>query len=179
VALPEAGGSHAMGKFTVTHEIHCNDDTFWKVFFDRDFNTKLFLDNLHFPEYSILEQRETDREIVRKVSGMPKLDMPGPVLKILGPGFKYVEEGTFDKATKRWRFQMTPNVLPGKLRNTGTMRIEPIGEGRVRRIADIEVEAKIFGVGGLIESSGEKQMRLGWDSSAIFMNRWLKEHPNG
>ena len=166
-----------MAKFTVTHVIHCNEDTFWKVFFDRDFNTKLFLEYLGFPEFNILDQRETDREIVRKISGMPKMDMPGPVLKLLGPSFKYVEEGRLDKATKQWRFQMTPSVLQGKLRNEGTMRIEPAGEGRVRRIADIVIEAKIFGVGGLIESSAEKNMRQGWDKGAEFMNRWLKEHP--
>jgi hypothetical protein len=168
-----------MGKFTVTHTIECNEETFWKVFFDRDFNTELFLKHLGFPEYSILDQHETDREIVRKVSGTPKMDMPGPVLKLLGPGFKYVEEGRFDRATKRWNFKMTPSVLHSKLHNTGTMRIEPAGEGRVRRIAEITIEAKIFGVGGLIESSAEKNMRHGWDNSAIFMNRWLKDHPAG
>ena len=168
-----------MGKFTVTHEIHCNEETFWKVFFDRDFNMDLFLKELHFPEYSILEQRETDQSIVRKVSGTPKMDVPAPVMKLLGPGFKYVEEGTFDKATKRWSFQMTPNVLHGKLFNKGNMRAEPVGEARVRRIAEIVVEAKVFGVGGLLESTGEKQIRQGWDSSAAFMNRWLKKAQAG
>ena len=38
------------------------------------------------------------------------------------------------------------------------------------------IEAKIFGVGGLIESSAEKQLREGWDKSAVFMNKWLAEH---
>jgi hypothetical protein len=47
----------------------------------------------------------------------------------------------------------------------------------VRRVAEILIEAKVFAVGGLIESSAEKQLRDGWDKSAVFMNRWLEKNP--
>jgi hypothetical protein len=164
-----------MGKFTVTHEINCNADTFWKVFFDKTFNEELFRKALGFPEYSILEQRETDKETFRKVSGQPKMDLPGPVAKLFGSGFRYTEEGRLDKATQIWSWKMTPSTLAEKLRNEGTMRIEPIGDSKVRRIASMEIEAKVFGVGGLIESSSEKQLRSGWDQSAVFMNKWIAD----
>jgi len=164
-----------MGKFTVTHEINCNADTFWKVFFDKTFNEELFRKALGFPEYSILEQRETDKETFRKVSGQPKMDLPGPVAKLFGSGFRYTEEGRLDKTKQLWSWKMTPSTLTDKLRNEGTMRIEPIGDSKVRRIASIEIEAKVFGVGGLIESSSEKQLRSGWDQSAVFMNKWIAD----
>ena len=37
----------------------------------------------------------------------------------------------------------------------GTVRIEPSGDGHCRRTDQFTVEAKIFGLGGLIESSIE------------------------
>ena len=40
-----------------------------------------------------------------------------------------------------------------KVRNEGTLRLEPLGDSRVRRIAEITVEAKVFGIGGMIEST--------------------------
>lgn len=166
-----------MGKFTVTHEINSNVETFWKVFFDKDFNTKLYLEHLGFPEFKVLDQQETDNDLVRKVVGMPKMDVPGPVAKLLGSNFRYTEEGKFDKKSGVWRWKMIPSVQADKLRNEGTLRIEPIGDAKVRRIAEIVVEAKIFGVGGLIESSSEKQLRDGWDKSAVYMNQWLKNNP--
>jgi len=166
-----------MGKFTVTHEIQCNAETFWKIFFDKDFNIKLYRENLGFPEFTIMDQRETDSEIARKVKGTPKMDVPGPVAKVLGSNFGYTEEGKFNKSTKLWQWKMIPGTMPDKLRNEGTLRIEPIGESKVRRVADLIVEAKIFGIGGLIESSAEKQLRDGWDKSARFMNEWIKTHP--
>lgn len=165
-----------MGKFTVTHEINCNAETFWKVFFDKDFNNKLYKENLGFPEFTILDQRETDGDIVRKVKGTPKMEVPGPVAKVLGSNFGYTEEGKFNKTTKLWQWKMIPSTMADKLRNEGTLRIEPVGDTKVRRVAELVVEAKIFGVGGLIESSAEKQLRDGWEKSARFMNEWLKTH---
>lgn len=162
-----------MGKFTITHEINCDADTFWKTFLDKDFNDKLYLEALRFPEFKVLEQRETDAEIIRMVKGQPKMDLPGPVAKLFGPGFSYKEEGKLNKATKIWSWKMIPSTLADKLRNEGTMRITPVGDNKVRRVADLVIEAKIFGVGGLIESSAEKQLRQGWDESAIFMNKYL------
>ncbi len=165
-----------MGKFTVTHEIRCNVDTFWKVFLDKDFNTELYTKALAFPSFQILEQTETDTQASRKVSAQPKMDVPGPVQKLFGAGFRYTEEGSMSKSERIWRWKMTPSTMPDKLHTSGTVRVEPIGDDKVRRIAEMVVEAKIFGVGGLIESSAEKQLRDGWDKSATFMNKWLETH---
>jgi hypothetical protein len=162
-----------MGKFTVRHEINCNEDTFWKIFFDKAFNEELYLKALGFPAFKIIDQRETDTQIIRKVTGQPKMSVPGPVAKILGSNFAYTEDGTFDRSSKLWRWKLTPSTLADKIRNEGVLRIEPIGDDKVRRIADMEIEAKIFGVGGLMESSAEKQLREGWDESAVFMNKYI------
>jgi hypothetical protein len=162
-----------MGKFTVTHEIRCNVETFWKTFFDKDFNDKLYLEGLGFPAYKTLEQNETETRITRKVSGQPKMNMPAPVAKLMGSNFSYVEDGSFDKATKVWTWKLTPSTLADKMRNEGSVRVEAIGDDKVRRVAELLIEAKIFGLGGLIESSAEKQLRDGWDQSAVFMNKYF------
>ena len=166
-----------MGKFTVTHEINCNEETFWKTFLDKEFNEKLYKEGLGFPEFTIVSQNETDSEVLRKVTGTPKMDMPGPVAKLLGSNFRYTEEGKLNRGAKVWTWKLIPSALADKMRNEGTLRISAIGDSRVRRVADIIIEAKVFGVGGLIESSAEKQLREGWDASAVFMNKWLREHP--
>jgi hypothetical protein len=165
-----------MGKFTVTHEIHCNADTFWKVFLDKEFNEKLYTTALGFPDFKVTDQTETETSVTRKVSAQPKMEVPGPVQKLIGPGFRYTEEGSMSKTERVWRWKMVPSTLADKLFTSGIIRIEPIGTDKVRRIADMNVEAKIFAVGGLIESTTEKQMREGWDKSAAFMNKWLAEH---
>lgn len=163
-----------MPTFKVTHEINCNAETFWKIFFDKEFNEKLYLQGLGFPEFKVVDQTETDTQITRKCAGSPKLDMPGPVMKLLGNGFRYTEVGTFDKGTKIWKWKMTPSTMADKLRQEGTLKIEPIGDTKVRRVAELINEAKVFGIGGLLESSAEKSLRDGWDKSAVYMNKWLE-----
>jgi len=168
-----------MPTFRVTHEINCNIETFWKLFFDKTFNETLYRQGLGFPEFNVVDQKETDTEITRKCAGRPKLNMPGPVMKLLGDGFRYSEEGKFDKATKVWRWKMTPSAMADKLRQEGTLKVEAIGDNKVRRTAELINEAKVFGVGGLIESSAEKSLREGWDQSAVFMNKWIADGKAG
>jgi hypothetical protein len=166
-----------MKKITLRHEINCSVDHFWKVFFDKEFNQKLFVEELGFPEYETLEQTETDASIKRRVRGRPKLSLPGPLKKLLGDSFGYEEDGTFDRKSGVWKWKMKPNTLADKLRTEGKVICEPIGADKCRRIADIEMEAKVFGLGGLLEGTSEKEMTQGWNNSATFMNRWLKDHP--
>jgi hypothetical protein len=163
-----------MGKFTVTHEIRCNADTFWKTFLDKEFNRRLYVEVLGFPDFTVVEQTDDETQARRKVAATPKMEVPGPVQKLFGPGFRYTEEGSIKKSEGLWRWKMTPSTMAEKLFTSGTVRVEPIGTDKVRRIADMSIEAKIFAVGGLIESSAEKQMRDGWDKSATFMNKFLE-----
>lgn len=166
-----------MKKIRLEHEINCSEEKFWEVFFDTTFNENLFRKELGFPEYDVLKLEKKDNgEVYRRVKGKPKMDVPKPVAKVLGDSFGYEEEGKFDPATKTWKFEMHPNTLAGKLINTGEVRCQRIDDNRCRRVADLTMEAKIFGVGGLLESTTEKEMRNGWEKSATFMNRWLQDH---
>jgi hypothetical protein len=166
-----------MAKFTMTHDLDCDPDKFWQLFLhEKEFNQKLFKE-LEFPEWELLEQTEGDKEIKRVVKAVPKMDMPSAVAKLLGDRFGYTERGTFDKTAKTYKFAIEASTMKDKLKNEGFVRCEPAGEGKSRRIVDITAEAKVFGIGGMIESSFEKSYRTGWGHSAAFINRWVKEHP--
>lgn len=166
-----------MKKITLTHEIHCSQERFWEVFFDEGFNTSLFRDHLGFPKFEVLKlERHDDGRVERTVRGVPKMDVPKPLQKVLGDNFGYDEEGSFDPQSETWTWKMKPNTLAGKLRTEGTVRCEKISDDKCRRVAVIEMEAKVFGVGGLLESTTEKEMRQGWDKSASFMNDWLAKN---
>lgn len=166
-----------MPTVTFSHEINCDEATFWELFLDKEFNEKLYKQGLEFPEWSIVEQTETDNEIRRTTKGKPKLkNVPGPVAKILGDSFGYTETGTMDKKAKVWKYKLTPSTMADKIKQEGTLKIQAAGEGKIRRVVELVIEAKIFGIGGMVESTTEKQLRDGWDTSAVFMNKWLAEH---
>ena len=55
----------------------------------------------------------------------------------------------------------------------GRLRAEPDGDARVIRVVEFELDAQVFGIGGMIESSLEKQLREGWETSAVATNAFL------
>ena len=158
-----------MRKATASTVINCNVETFWKLFLDEDYIKKLFLEGLEFKKIEVLEMTDT----VRKLRGVPKLNMPKPVMKVLGDSFGYEEHATLDRDKNIWRWTMVPNTMADRLKTSGVITIEPMGDDKVRRVNEASMEAKVFGVGGLIESSTEKEIRTGWDKDTVFMNAWL------
>jgi Protein of unknown function (DUF2505) len=156
---------------TVTTTIDCDVDTFWKMFFDREFNTKLYNEGLGFKSFEFIESSDSHR----KMKGVPKMNAPGPVAKLLGDSFGYEENGNLDKKTNTYRWKMTPNTMGDKLFTSGYVKVEAAGEGKVKRTSEASIEAKIFGVGGLLESTAEKEIRQSFDKEAAYMNRYLRD----
>jgi hypothetical protein len=160
-----------MKKASVTHTFDCDADTFWKTFFDREYNQKLYLEGLGFKQFEILEITDTSR----RMRGVPKMTLPGPVAKLLGDSFGYEEIGTFDRPGNIFRWKMQPNTMKDKLFTEGSIKIEPMGD-KVKRTNSASIEAKVFGVGGLLEGTAEKEMTASWEKEAAFTARWIKEH---
>lgn len=162
-----------MTTFQMRHDIDCTPEKFWEMFFDNELQKKIF-NELQFPQWEVVETKDTDTEIVRVVKAIPKLDAPAAVAKLLGPGFGYREEGRFDKASKLYKFTIKTTQLTDKLKNEGTVKVEPKGEDKCTRVVDIALEAKVFGLGGMIEKMTEKSFRDGWGKSAEIFNKQLK-----
>ena len=164
-----------MKRFTMTHEFNCSPDTYWKVNFDREMNEQMYKKGLGFPEYTVQEQREDDREIFRRTLATPTINAPAVVQKAMGSGFRYTEETRFNKATKVSTFKGIPSVMADKLTTEGTFRVEAVGANRCKRTIDFQVDAKIFAVGGVFEETAEKNLRQSYDVSARFMNKWIAD----
>jgi len=167
-----------MTTFTMRHDIDCCPERFWELFFDNGLQRRFYAE-LGFPKWEVVDMKESDAEIVRIVKAIPKLDAPAPVVKLVGPGFGYTEEGRFDRASKVFRFTVTPSTLADKLRNEGSVRVEPRGSDTCTRIVEIVAEAKIFGLGGMIEKMTEKTHREGWEKSVHHFNAEAKKTAPG
>jgi hypothetical protein len=55
----------------------------------------------------------------------------------------------------------------------GTVRIEQSGETHCRRTDSFTVEAKLFGLGGLIESTIDKELQGARAREYAFLARWV------
>jgi len=164
-----------MRRFTITQDIAGDVATHWKLFLDDAYDREQYIQGLRYPAYELVERAESTGEVRRTIRVMPLLDLPGPVQKLLGKGFGYEESGRFDKATQVWSSTTTPNMLRGRLHSTSRVHCEPAGDARCTRIIELAVEANVFAIGGLVESSLEKNFRTGWAGVAAYMNKRLAQ----
>jgi hypothetical protein len=164
-------------EFTVKHEIACSTERFWTLFFDPDFTKEMIVGGLGFASCDIDDVRQVGNERHRQMRVIPKLDIPAAVAKLLGPKLGYTEHGVFYEETKVWDHRLELSVLSDRIRMGGKVRAESAGDDKCTRIADLWCEAKILGLGKMIEKAAEKNMRDGWGRSADWMNGWLKAHP--
>ena len=166
-----------MPEVTLRHEFDCDEDTFWeKVIFSEEFNRRLYLDILKFPGFKLLEQRDEGDKRFRRVHLDPPLgNVPAPVRKVVGDKLSYVEEGTYDKHTRRYEFNVTPSTMADKTRNTGVISTEKIGEKKIVRVARVDVQVKVFMIGGMVEEMILGDLKKSYEATATFTREYLRE----
>jgi len=163
-------------RLRIDDEYRCSIDTFWDaVFFDEEYNRRLFLEGLRYKAFEQIELTDKGDSVLRRLKGTPASEIPKTVQKVIGADLSYVEELVWDKKTKKARFKNTPATMSSKLRIEGSLWAEAAGEGRCRRLVDLDLEAKIFGVGGVIESVAGKIFKENFEAAARWTNRWLAD----
>ncbi|MDP3276169.1 MAG: DUF2505 domain-containing protein [Deltaproteobacteria bacterium] len=164
-------------RVTISHEFRTSAETFWeRCFLDEEFNRKLYLEYLKFPAYQLVESRQDGEKTLRKVRVTPNQEAPAPIKKLLGGAFAYVEEGVLDRAKNLYHFKVTPGTLADKIRSEGDFRLEKTSEKSVRRVIEMNIEVKIFGVGGVAEGFVSKSMQDTYARAAEFTSRYIAEN---
>ena len=161
----------------IQHEFDCSESTFWEVaFFDEEFSRRLYLEELRFPSWKVLEQTMSETAMRRRVAVEPLVEnIPAPVKKLMGDGFGYVEEGELDRVKGRYTFKVIPGSMADKSDISGQIYCEPLGDKRVRRVVDFKVDIKIFMVGKIIEQKSIDDTSASYDKMAAFMRSYLRE----
>jgi hypothetical protein len=163
-------------KFTVRDVFDTDVDTYWnKLFFEEEYNTRLYREGLGFEGFQLLELTgEKGERRTRKMRTEPAADAPAVVRKLIGDSLSYTETGSWDPATKVWSYTIATSKLSDKIRIGGRLWGEPKGE-KMERVAEIEIEVKILGVGGTIEKYVEKTTRDSYVKASAFTNRFIAE----
>ena len=166
-----------MADVRIEHVYDCSVDTFWeRIFFDDEYNRRLFKETLQFPLWEVKKSEDRGNEVERVVECVPKLaDLPAPIKKVVGDNVGYREEGVFDKKARRYRINIVPNKLGDKLSVKGDLWVEPVGEGKCKRIFNATVQAKIFGIGGMLEKRLISDLQESYATGARFTNKFIAE----
>ena len=154
---------------------------FWnQIFLDEEYNRTFFIDELHFESWRVLRSETRGNEVHRVIEAVPQLgDSPAPLKKLLSSGAGYEERGVVDLKAHRYRLEVTPRSLANKLTIQGELFTTPAGEGSCLRTYVGKIEARIFGLGGLLEDRLLSDIERSYAKAAVFTNRWIAERLAG
>jgi hypothetical protein len=164
-----------MAETTIRSDITCPGSVYFdKCMFDEAYNQKLYAEVLKFPGFKMLELKKDGAIWTRKCRIEPPLaGLPGPVAKLIGDAFSYVEEGKFDTATGKYTFTVTPSSAADKTKTFGESWCEDRAGGSTM-VTKLTVEVKIFMVGGMVEEKIIKDFRGSLEQAAPFINQYTK-----
>ncbi|MFD8790859.1 DUF2505 family protein [Streptomyces vinaceus] len=150
-----------MTKFSITLEVAGTPNSFFDWFLAKDREDDLYTQTLKYERYKITEHRETDTEVLRRVAMKRDLELPGPIARVLGPGYSETEEGRFNK-TDTYSWALHPSTNADQIRQEATLRAEATDNGNTKLTIDYDIEVKVFGVGAQMESYFDKNARQEW-----------------
>lgn len=156
---------------TASVVLSATPSAFWEAYLDPEYCRVVYLGELGYKALEVLEATSTSR----KLRVTPKLNVPGPIAKLIGDAFTYEDHGTLDREKNVWTWRMMPPSNGPERKNivttSGRIRIEAVGDAQCRRTDELTIEAHVFGLGGLIESSAEKEARTAWDKEFAYLQR--------
>ena len=161
----------------IVHTYNVNEDTFWdKLFFDEDYNRRLYLEALKFHDWKVTKHEDMGDQVHRSIDVVPRLgELPGPMKKVLGDNIRYTESGVLDKAARRYKITIVPSALAGKLLVSGELYTEPVDDKHCRRVFETTVEVKVFGLGGMMEKRFVADIEKSYAVGAKFTNQYATE----
>ena len=164
-------------KFELVQEFQTDPETFWRVFFDEEYNEALYRTALPIKERKLLAREETDQEIRRRVQVTPDEEIPPAFQKVIGGDMTYIEHTTWRKGSNEAeiRVELVSERLRPKFQFDSRIRVEPHGNG-IRRTLSGEIKVKIPLMGGTIEKHVFKGIEENDRRAADFMRKWLAEH---
>jgi hypothetical protein len=179
----------------------CTPEAFWTLYFDPEFVVRLHLEGLGSTSAEVVSQEgDLSSGLVRALRYGQRPNAPGPVgkwvhmgrvnsldvalktvivarcaspvRKIFGDEITATEVSTYDPATSRVTFTVTPGTMPDKTHIVGSIAVSRESGSTVETFS-LDARVKIFGVGPIVERFVEARARDMQEKSVAFMRAEL------
>ncbi len=165
-------------RLTATHALDVSPEGFFDdLFFDREFNERLYLEALEMKGFEILSLVAAGdvRSKRIRVTPRPRVEPPAVVRKVLAGELSYTEEGTWRRQDGVYRYRTRTSMAAERIRISGSVRALPAGAGRCERTIEVDIDVALPLVGGQLERFVGEQLRASFDRGALFANEWIGE----
>ena len=160
-------------KLDVRHFYPCSPERWWEMYWDDSFDAMLQADST--VDREVVEEKEENGVLTRRLRFTPQSELPGPVAKIVGSKkLVYEQVNHFHRAKGEMTWEVLPSFLDAKKFSAkGSLRCEPTGSG-CESIAQGDITVNVRFIGGQIEKQIVAQVKEAYDQMAIKGRVWLE-----
>ena len=134
-------------------------------------------------EYTELEKKVSDNLIQRKVRVVTGTELSyipfGMAHKLLGGNevvYEEIQNQYLDRYEATWKNQwIEPARFRDKIRVSGTLRLHPLDEEWCRRVRDMRIHIRIFGIGPILEGMAAEQAKKTGQRFSQMVAKWKSE----
>ncbi|MBN2798356.1 MAG: DUF2505 domain-containing protein [Deltaproteobacteria bacterium] len=161
-----------MRPIEIHHVLPCDTTTFWRSFWDTDYDARL-QDKARYTR-EVLDDVTVGGIRSWRARVIPERTLPGVVQKLLGTDrLIYVQSNRLDQAANRLDWDVVPAVMSDKVTCRGTLQLRDLGDGRCERTVRGSITVSVFGVGGSIERAIADNIVSSYDATAQALEEWL------
>jgi hypothetical protein len=168
-------------KYVIEDTFDVSAQRYWEVFFDEAYNAALW--PVLKVDWDLRKFERTgegdDLVIVREAELTPHRQAPKVIQKLITTTIKYVESNRYEARKSEMTTKIKPNFAADRVTNEGIYRVEPLGDGRCKRIWTGVCEARVPLFGGKIEEFLVSEVQESYRTATDFTRKWHAEHPAG
>ncbi len=157
--------------YHIEHEFDIDPKGYWDLFFSEEYNVDLFA-QLKMKNRTILENRDDGNTLVRVQKLTPTTSLPSIFEKVI-PDQTYIERDTFHRDRSSMEVIIEPQVMKNKFDMRAVYSVQPVGEGRCKRVFDGDVKVSIMLLGGQIEKFMVDQLRSSYEVATRVTRDWI------
>lgn len=165
-------------QFTIGGFYAVSAAVFWeRVFFNEGYTQALMVNGLGHKSAQVISLETASNGVVRRrMKVQPKLNIPGPIKRLLGDGFHYIEEGTYDPRRPAFISKITLPSAPKIIEINSTLSFADRKSGGADRQVRLAVKSSKFGLARLIETTSKGILTQQYNEAEAFTQIWLKSN---
>jgi len=147
-----------MKKIRIEEIYHCSADHYLDKLLDAEHRGERETKGCGALSFKILSSGWDGDEYSQLAEIVEQVAAPKPVRKIFGETSRIEETSQYTRGGNTARISYRPNIMGDRVRMEGKLVCTPIDEGSCRVVIDLEITAKVFGIGGIVERLVAKEL---------------------
>ncbi len=145
-----------MTEFSIDHELPGSAERVWALVVSDEFNAELYA--RVEVDRELVSEREEAGMVHRVVRSTSRRQMPAFVKKLLGGDLGFTERIEWRRGETRLALAVEPTIMARRTRFASTLTVEPLGDGRSRRVFAGSIAVDLPIVGRRIEQGAVRDM---------------------